>query len=43
VKESLKKHVPEKSYRQNGKNFIELIRIIPSGVIRITPAILAGD
>jgi hypothetical protein len=36
VKESPKNHVLEKSNSQNGKSSVELIRITPCGVIRIS-------
>ncbi len=42
VKESPEKHVLEKSYSRNGKSPIELIRITPFGVTRISQSILSG-
>jgi hypothetical protein len=43
AKKSPKNRVPKKSIGQNGKKKVELIRIIPNGVIRITVDIGWGN
>ncbi len=43
MKESLKNHVLKKSYNQYGKSPIELIRITPNGVIRISQSTSRGN
>jgi hypothetical protein len=43
AKKSPKNRVPKKSIGQNGKKKVEVIRIIPYGIIRITMEIRWGN